>query len=126
MPSKNPVSTSTRPGSITVSVVDIGGEGGALSGAFVSLYDAPAGTNCNKFDAAAWESLGDKTPRDIGRTNLEGNVTFSELPPGIYVVKYEHFPETDAKCVEVEPGCAESVCFHVRLNVQVSTTFKTA
>ena len=125
MPSKNPVPTNTRPGSITVSVADIGGEGGVLSGAFVSVYSAPPGTNCSKFDAAAWESLGDKIPLQIGRTDLDGNVTFP-LDAGLYVVKYEHFPETPAKCVEVEPGCAETVCFHVRLNVQVTTTFKTA
>ncbi len=119
MATKNPVVKSTRPGSITVTVADLGGSGGVLSGALVSLYRAPDGTDCNKFNAKAWlpnEALWLKTQR----TDAEGQVTFSLVDPGMHVVVYEHYPITEPQCVELDAGCAESVCFHLPLEVDAT------
>jgi hypothetical protein len=125
MATRNPVSTSPRPGSITVTVSDVGDLGGVLSGAFVSLYRAPAGTTANTFDPEAWEPS-DDTWLQTSRTDGDGQVTFPRLEPGLYVVKYEHHPDTDAICAAVTSGCAESVCLHVALNVEETTTVKGA
>lgn len=125
MATKNPVSKSTRPGSITVTVADVGGTGGVLSNAYVSLYRAADGTDCDKFKPRDWtpdETLWLKTLR----TDDEGQATFPRLEPGPYVVVYEHHPVTDPKCVELEAGCADSVCFHLPLEVEATTTFQTA
>jgi hypothetical protein len=112
-----------------VTVVDIGGALGVLSGALVSLYGVPVAaerTKATKFDAKAWESPGDELWLRTGRTDANGQVTFEDLVPGLYVVRYEHHPSTEAECVEVKAGCAESVCFHLDLNVTVTSTFKNA
>ncbi|HEX3139667.1 MAG TPA: hypothetical protein VHQ87_06415, partial [Rhizobacter sp.] len=126
MATKNPVvMKSTRPGSITVTVADIGGSGGVLSGAFVSLYRAAVGTDCSKFNAKTWrpdEALWLKTQR----TDDEGQLTFSPVDPGHFVVVYEHHPITDPQCVELEPGCAETVCFHLPLEVDATPIFQNA
>lgn len=122
MASKDPLSKSTRPGSITVTVTDSGG--GVLSGAFVSLYRTSDGDSA-KFDAKGWQP--DETRWVVtGRTDSEGRATFSALEAGLYVVKYEHHPDTQAQCVEVEPGCAASVCISLTLDVHPVTTFKNA
>src|SRR4051794_40785555 len=114
MASKNPVSDSPRQGSITVRVADVGGAGGVLSDALVSLYRAPVGTTGTKFNAKTWQAIeGDLL--QSGRTDLEGNLTFTGLDPALYVVKYEHYPETPAMCVEVGAGCAEAVCLNLAL-----------
>ena len=104
MASKYPVPESTRPGSITVTVTDIGGAGGALSGALVNLYSAPAGTTVTKFNARTWEP-DESALLQTGRTDNEGKVIFAGLEPALYLVKYQHHPETQAQCVEVGPGC---------------------
>jgi hypothetical protein len=123
MASKYVASDSPRPGSITVQVADIAGASGVLTGASVSLYRAPAGTTVNKFNARTWEP--DETDLlQTGRTNDEGRVTFAGLDPGLYLAKYEHHPETQAKCVEARAGCAESVCLQLQLEATATTTFK--
>jgi hypothetical protein len=125
MATKNPVMKSTRPGSITVTVADVGGSGGVLSRAYVSLYRASEGTDCSKFNAKTWkpdEALWLKTQRTDG----EGQSTFTQLDPGPYVVVYEHHPITDPQCTELEPGCADSVCFHLPLEVEATPSFQTA
>ena len=88
-----PVPESTRPGSITVAVSDIGGAGGVLSGALVSVYRAPAGTTATRFNAKTWEAS-EAAYLQTGRTDTAGKVTFGGLEPGLYVVNYEHYPET--------------------------------
>ncbi len=135
MASKKPVqntprqaTASTRAGSVTVTVSDSGVTGGVLSGAFVSIYEYVApqgGVDCSGFVAAEWNPLG-AAPLQVSRTDAEGQVTFARLPPGCYVLRYEHYPLTDPQCVEVGPGCAESVCFHLPLDVRETTVFKTA
>ena len=125
MASKDPLPKSTRPGSITVTVADIGGSDGVLSGALVSLYRAADGSDSTKFNAKNWQP--DETRWvTTGRTNIAGQVTFPGLEAGLYVVKYEHYPETPAQCVDVGPGCAESVCFQLQIEAVANTTFKNA
>ena len=126
--SPRPPTQSTRPGSITVTVTDSGVTGGVLSGAFVSVHDyvVPTGSvDCSGFNADEWDPLG-AAPLQVSRTDLEGQVSFERLPPGCYVVRYEHYPLTDPQCVAVGAGCAEAVCFHLPLDVRENTVFKSA
>ena len=125
MASKYPVPESTRPGSITVTVTDIGGAGGVLSGALVNLYSAPAGTTVTKFNARTWEP-DESALLQTGRTDNEGKVIFAGLEPALYLVKYQHHPETQAQCVEVGPGLSAQA--HIRLQLQVNPklTFQNA
>ena len=117
MASKYPVPESTRPGSITVTVTDIGGAGGVLSGALVNLYSAPAGTTVTKFNARTWEP-DESALLQTGRTDNEGKVIFAGLEPALYLVKYQHHPETQAQCVEVGPGLSAQA--HIRLQLLVN------
>jgi hypothetical protein len=125
MASKFPVPESTRPGSITVTVTDSGGARGVLSGALVSVYRASPGTPATKFNARTWEASDDAYV-ETGRTDTAGKVTFAGLEPGLYVVKYEHYPETLPQCVEVESGCEAVACFRLPLDVTPQMTFKNA
>jgi hypothetical protein len=131
MASKNPVSksivsTSTRPGSITVTVTVSGDGVGVMSNALVSVYPALVGTDCNTFQGQSWQPPAGTSPVQTGRTDRQGQVTFPGVPPGCYVVKYEHHPLTDAQCVAVGPGCAEAVCFQLALDVDRNTRFQNA
>ena len=125
MASKFPVPESTRPGSVTVTVSDSAGAGGFLSGALVNLYRTAAGTTTSKFNAKGWTADGTALVQS-GRTDIDGQVTFARLEPAVYVVEYGHYPQTPAQCVEVESGCAASVCLQPDLGVDPRTTFKTA
>lgn len=122
---KSSVQKSTLKGSIIVTVADAGGDGAVMSGAWVSLYATPDGSDNTKFSSAKWrpeESMWLASER----TDREGHATFSDLDPGCYVIRYEHYPKTEAQCVDVEPGCTESVCFQLKLNVWLETTIMNA
>ena len=126
MPSKYPVPENTPTGSITVAVFDIGGAGGFLSGALVSLYRAPATTTtAGKFNARTW-TADEAALLQTGRTDIEGKLTFTGLEPALYVVKYEHYPETQAQCVQVGAGSAVSVPLPLQLQAHLKTAFKNA
>ena len=125
MASKYPVPESTRPGSITVTVTDIGGAGGVLSGALVNLYSAPAGTTVTKFNARTWEP-DESALLQTGRTDNEGKVIFAGLEPALYLVKYQHHPETQAQCVEVGPGLSAQAHIRLQLLVNPKLTFQNA
>ena len=94
MASKYPVSKSHAPGvdhrhgDPTPAAPD-----GVLSGALVSLYRAPAGTTYAS-STPGRGSRGRDGWLQTGRTDVDGQVTFAGLEPALYVVKYEHHPET--------------------------------
>lgn len=121
MASKTPVQNTPRPGSVTVSVIDAGGLGGPLGGAFVSLYRWPAtAAGAAKFDATAWKA-DDTLWVATARTDDRGLVAFDDLVPEHYVLIYEHYPLTPPQIVDVGPGCQESVCLKPRLEVMPTT-----
>lgn len=115
MASKTPVPSNPRPGSVTVSVIDAGGFGGPLGGAFVSLYRRPDAATV-KFDAKTWKAE-DPLWVATARTDDRGQVAFDDLAPDHYVVIYEHHPLTSPHPVEVGPGCNESVCLRPNLAI---------
>ena len=125
----SPATPNTRPGSITVTVT-VGGDGvGVLRNASISVYKyiaTPGATGCTGFSPDSWTPPQSTKPPRVERTDLEGQVCFEQLPPDCYVVCYGHYPVTPPKCVEVGPGCAEAVCFHLELGVRETTTFKSA
>ena len=84
--------TTTRPGSITVTVADVGGAGGVLSGALVSLYRAPAGTTASKFNARTWDAGRDDPCFRPAAPTSTGRSRSPELEPALYVVKYRALP----------------------------------
>lgn len=105
MASTPQTSNSTRKGSIIVTVADAGGDGAVMSRAWVSLYAAPGGSGSTGFDGTRW--LPDSKLRLASKcTDGSGRVTFAELDPASYVLKYEHHPLVDARCVDVERGSA--------------------
>ena len=130
MATKKPVPktnvSSTHPGSITVTVTVSGHGVRVMSNALVSVYPAPAATDCNTFNGTGWQPLAGTSPVQTGRTDRRGQITFSGMPPAGYIVKYEHHPLTNAQCVVVGPGCAEAVCFHLALEVDRRTRFQNA
>lgn len=126
MTANSPASKKTRMGSIIVNLVDAGGDSAALSGAWISLYSAiDHGDSKRKFNGATW-SPEEAQWHTSKRTDGQGQVTFDDLSPGLYVVRYEHYPQTDALCVRVEPGCAESVCIQLHMAARLETVFMDA
>ena len=122
MPTKNLHSNGPHQGSITVTVVDSGGVGGVLTGAAVSLYRRPDAADCSGFDPLQWqadEALHLKTET----TDDDGLARFTPLEPAAYVVLYEHHPVTPPICVALMPGCAESVCLRLPLDVEPKVHF---
>ena len=117
--------TSKRPGSITVSVVDSGAMGGALSDAYVGVYqlDPAAAVQAVNSGLGNWSPAGN-APYAIARTGSDGRHTFQGVLPGHYMVRYEHYAPDDtgtglatyAQCIKVGPGCLEAVCFDLPLN----------
>ena len=61
----------TTPGTMTVTVTDVGDDGSVISGAVVSLYRAPAGTTDDRFDAGTW-SVTSQLASDRPRPNAKG------------------------------------------------------
>jgi len=132
MASKNSGLKNTRPGSLTVTVVDSGDRLGVLRGAFVSLrreQDIDAASQSQPTAADIEDRDWDEVRRRATlRTDKHGQVTFTELESGRYSVKLEHHVgvESDGperKYVDVGSGCAESVCFALPLGVGVTATF---
>ncbi|MEF8731710.1 MAG: 8-amino-7-oxononanoate synthase [Candidatus Accumulibacter meliphilus] len=122
MPATTHIPKSTRKGSITVTVADSGGDGAVLRGAWVSLYAHPDDVDRSDFLDTNWQP----EPRNwlaSERTDGAGQVTFAELDPACYLVKYEHHPKMLAQCVDVGSGCTESVCFQLPLEAQLEITF---
>ncbi|HWP01275.1 MAG TPA: hypothetical protein VNL74_11755 [Methylococcus sp.] len=114
----------TRPGSIAVCVSD---QGNPVVGAYISVYAADeALCHCADFDPCRWEPREDRRIPDTPRpTKGDGCVTFGGLPPAIYVVTYDHYPEIEPQCVEVESGCIKDVCFKLGLNAMAKVTYLT-
>jgi hypothetical protein len=119
------IQKSTRRGSIFVTVADAGGDGAVMSGAWVSLYATPEGSDSTKYPGAKWRPDASMWLASE-RTDREGRATFTELDPACYVVRYEHHPKTDAQCVDVEPGCSESVCFQLPFHARLEVTLMNA
>jgi hypothetical protein len=118
--------TSKRPGSITVTVQDSGVMGGALSDAYVGVYqlDQAAAVPAVNSGDSNWSPAG-KMPYAIARTGRDGRHLFEGVLPGHYMVRYEHYaPDgngtdlaTYVQYVKVGSGCLEAVCFDLPLNV---------
>ncbi|MDD5319938.1 MAG: hypothetical protein PHD43_04860 [Methylococcales bacterium] len=113
-----------RTGAITVCVSDGGGNGGAVTNAELSLYEANYIHDCNRFDCNGWKANEEER---IGtrRTDSKGCVTYSDLTPGIYVVSYGHYPKTDPECVSVQSGCVTDVCFKPGIDMSVQQKYLT-
>jgi hypothetical protein len=112
-------------GGIVVSVVD---DGHPVIGASVSLYRAPEGLeSCARFAAKEWqpeEARRVKTLR-TGENDDDESVTFESLPPGLYVVQFEHEPYTAPECVKVKRGCVVDVCLDIPLGLTIEATLMT-
>ena len=112
-------------GGIVVSVAD---DGHPVTGASVSLYKAPAALkSSSKFAAQEWQR-GEDIPvatlqtQDSGE---EGTAAIDGLEPGLYVVQYEHLPETPPECVEVKRGCVTNVCIELPLGFSIESRYLT-
>jgi hypothetical protein len=115
MDTNNPIPRKIRPGSIVVGVFD---DGEPVARASVTVY--PEG---ERFDAKTWSR-----PAKFfasRETDRRGSATFPEVPPCKYVVVYEHLPETDARPVDVDPGCTVDVCFDIALGAMLDPKFET-
>jgi hypothetical protein len=111
-----------KTGSIVVHVSD---DGVPFNGAVVSVYRAPEDlADREAFDASTWKCEHARLVT-VATTNEKGVATIEGLPPGHYVVQYEHLPETRPECVEVEAGCAANLCLEVSLGAYLDTSFVT-
>lgn len=123
MNAKSTAVKGVRPGSIVVTVHDMD-EHRVLVNAAVSVYRSTSG-DCAGFVPGPW--LPDPALHVATHlTDATGSAIFSELPPGPYVVAYEHFPITDPQCVMVHSGCSAAACFVLSLDARVTLTYATA
>jgi hypothetical protein len=117
--------TYERPDQAGGIVVHVSDDGHPLVGAVVSIHRAPENlTDAKAFDASTWQC---EPARFVtyGTTNEKGIVAFEGLASGRYVVQYEHVPETNAACVDLEPGCLVNVCIEVPLDAYLDVAFVT-
>lgn len=112
-----------RPGTITICVSDKGGTQAPIRNAHILVYTAPNLSDCSEFCADGWRdefiSKGNPIRNKLikeGVTDDKGCLSFS-LPPGFYIVFYNHYPETPPQCVKVECGCTANVCLKPDMNV---------
>lgn len=121
----------TRPGTIIVYVSDKGGTHAPISNANILVYAAPKSLcDYRNFNANDWcdewaNSAGTFRHKPVkeGVTDDEGYVSFTGLLSGIYIVLYNHYPETKPECVKVECGCTADVCFKPCLNAVQTLTY---
>lgn len=132
MPS-NQTLRKTRQGSITVCVSDAGGAQSYAVGARISVYAAPEIEDSRTFHSKHskhWQPSEKHAvlPR-IGEppwtTDENGCVTVPDLDPAVYVVTFDHYPETEPQCVLVESGCIKYVYFKLGLNAFLKLDFMT-
>ena len=128
MATPNPSTSKTRPGSIVICVSDI--DGGPVARAHVSVYRAPEGTaDLSKLEPAQKKRWVPDPARKANAnplvTEKDGCVTLSGLRPAVYVVRFEHLPETEPEWVQVDSGCTVDVCFKIRLGAQIVPSFVT-
>jgi hypothetical protein len=103
--------TTTRPGSITVSVADAGGRNGPIDGAYIGLFAGTLAASAKGKTATI-----DWTQRIAGgHTGDDGTLRFADLEPGSYSVVYGHQPGVQVQTVDVHAGCDEAACLHVPL-----------
>ncbi len=118
----------SRRGGIMVSVVD---DERAVIGASVSLYKAPDGLkSCADFEAARWQAKPSRYLTSLATVSGEGEspagtVTFEDLEPGFYVLRFEHVPVKPPQCIEVKPRCFASACFDLDLGISITTKYQT-
>jgi hypothetical protein len=117
--SKCVVVQGNRPGAVLVTVADTETGGPVAHNASISLYaypkDAPA--DFTAFDAHRHGWTRNQAPcvyRE--RTNKKGVAHFDNVAAGIYIVSFDHYPETEPIPIEVNPGC----CLSVRIALQLS------
>ncbi len=117
----NPSTLPPRPGSLTVSVLDSGGDRAPISDAWVGVYPAPSPVPELKDWVPTTEVL-----TASGITGPNGQVVFTNLQPATYLVFYGHVPATDPKLVSVRSGCNEAVCLEVCAEACLTIEFKDA
>ena len=128
MATYSPSTSKPRPGSIVICVSDI--DGGPVARAHVSVYRAPEGTaDLSKLEPAQKKRWVPDPARKANAnplvTEKDGCVTLSGLEPAVYVVRFEHLPETEPEWVQVDSGCTVDVCFKIRLGAQIVPSFVT-
>lgn len=120
-----------RPSTIIVCVSDKGGTQAPISNANILVYAPPETlTDCRNFNAEKWCQEWENSSHNFrhnlikdGFTDDKGYASFTNLPPGIYIVVYNNFPKTEPQCVKVECGCTVDVCFKPNINAVQKQTF---
>ena len=117
----------SKRGTIVVSVTD---DGAPVTGASVSLFQAPEALKyCADFLPAKWKPADGEyrgtvatrpEPDSEDEEPREGVAAFENLEPGLYILRYEHRPEQKAQCVEVKPRCVSHACFDLDLGVSIA------
>ena len=108
-------------GSIAVTVHEQD-SGRMVVNAAISLYRRGS-ADCAGFEPANW--LADPAMLvGVRWTDGGGGTVFSQLPPGAYVGVYGNYPATAPQCVQVQAGCAATLCFQPQLNPQVELVFE--
>ena len=109
-------------GGIVVSVAD---GRTPCDGASVSLYGARSAEELLEFAAQEWQR-GEESQSLLCRhrtADEEGTAAIDGLEPGLYVVPYQHLPETPPECVEVKRGCVTDVCIELPLGSRIESRY---
>lgn len=108
-------------GTLRVCVADQRGSHARGANALIKVYRWDAAKTGVAFDAN-WASSNCDLETE-GRTMDDGCLSFEGLPPGDFVVLYDHYPPTPAQLATVRAGCTTEVCLTPDTNIRVNAKF---